>query len=261
MPGDRRHLRTRAKSLANYIVQNPEEGPDILEQTLKALMDLRDKSAAYETQAMTDSLTGAWNRRYYEAQLEDLDAHVIHCKRTPTGRSFMALIDLDLFKIINDTHGHAAGDAVLKYVATTIKAMIRKTDAFCRIGGDEFAVLLNDATPEGAAAKFEQIGAMFKTATIDFKGEILPIRGSMAHAEIDLRPGHLTADVMREIDAALYVIKRNRPANDLPDMPPSTRYPVQSALSAARSDSSGPGSTPHTPLAESHTPRIAEDVD
>lgn len=100
-------------------------------------------------QATRDWLTGLRNRRYFEETLAD---HIEAASRY--GRELsLALFDIDHFKKINDTHGHAAGDAALRKFATLLKESARKADIVCRYGGDEFAVILPE-TGATDATKF-----------------------------------------------------------------------------------------------------------
>jgi diguanylate cyclase (GGDEF)-like protein len=102
--------------------------------------------------AMTDSLTGLLNRR----ALFDLHG------AGPLARTTAVIIfDLDQFKVINDKYGHAVGDATLEGFATVMRENVRSTDSAARIGGEEFALVLPDATPELANAVAERIRAMF----------------------------------------------------------------------------------------------------
>lgn len=106
-----------------------------------------------QEQAMRDGLTGLCNRRYFDETLAD---HAAAARRY--GRELsLVLFDLDDFKQVNDTGGHAAGDAVLKAFADGLRTHAREADIPCRIGGDEFAVILPETGREGAgrfAARF-----------------------------------------------------------------------------------------------------------
>lgn len=95
--------------------------------------------------AETDALTGLLNRRGFEDRLGKICRQV----RSADAGGYLALIDLDKFKQLNDTHGHKAGDAALKEVATLLKHHIRREDIVGRLGGDEFVVWIDDARAEG----------------------------------------------------------------------------------------------------------------
>jgi diguanylate cyclase (GGDEF)-like protein len=129
-----------------------------LEGALDYLRRTREELDATELKAQTDALTELYNRRCLDRQLPRFMEAALR------GREGLAvlMIDLDKFKPINDTHGHPAGDAVLRGVAVVLRRSVRATDLVCRIGGDEFAVLLapaaSGATPEAArtAARIRQ---------------------------------------------------------------------------------------------------------
>ncbi|HQL00678.1 MAG TPA: GGDEF domain-containing protein [Smithellaceae bacterium] len=92
--------------------------------------------------SVTDGLTGLYNKRFFSKQI---DVEINRTRRT--GEAFsLIFIDLDNFKAVNDTHGHAAGDAFLVRVSAGLCSKIRPTDFACRIGGDEFAVILPTTT-------------------------------------------------------------------------------------------------------------------
>lgn len=103
--------------------------------------------------AVTDPLTGLYNRRYAMSHLTRVRERALSAERT-----FAAmLIDLDHFKQVNDTHGHAAGDAVLKSVAETLSANLRSIDLVARIGGEEFLAVLPDILPDAARKAAERL--------------------------------------------------------------------------------------------------------
>ena len=143
-----------------------------------------------------DPLTGALNRRGFTERFEaELSDHVRHDGR-PLG---LIVIDLDDFKPVNDTRGHAAGDDLLCDVARTLAADLRPSDVLGRLGGDEFAVLLPEAGPgelRAAAARLEQRLGTVAAASIGLAA--LPVDG-------------LTADELhRAADADLYRTKQRR---------------------------------------------------
>jgi diguanylate cyclase (GGDEF)-like protein len=111
-------------------------------------------------QAMRDPLTGLYNRRYFD---ETLANHAEAASRY--GRELgLVLFDLDRFKQINDAHGHAAGDGVLRAFAGTLQATARKADIACRIGGDEFAVILPETGMASARRFAERVGHALEKA-------------------------------------------------------------------------------------------------
>ena len=104
-------------------------------------------------QALTDPLTGLGNRRYFD---ERGDGVLALARRR--GRPFSVLmIDIDHFKRVNDQHGHAVGDEVLRALGNALKASLRGGDVCGRLGGEEFAVALPDEDREGAAATAERL--------------------------------------------------------------------------------------------------------
>lgn len=107
---------------------------------------LVNKLLRYDEKLYLDALTGAYNRRYYEERVKD--------KKKEAG---VAVIDLDDFKLWNDTYGHKAGDAALITIVKTIRKCIRKTDSLIRFGGDEFLLLLEGMNEDVFREKLQQI--------------------------------------------------------------------------------------------------------
>lgn len=153
--------------------------------------------------AMHDSLTGLYNRHYFETLLAKLTQ-----ESSQTGLCHgLIYIDLDFFKVINDTFGHPKGDEVLREVSQIIRRHGRDKDGLCRIGGDEFAVLLRDVKPEDIhtiANRFQNdIGQYsFKSGTqtvnLGCSIGVSFIDGSSERAE----------EYLMQADVALYVAKR-----------------------------------------------------
>jgi diguanylate cyclase (GGDEF)-like protein/PAS domain S-box-containing protein len=154
------------------------------------------------TQAATrDGLTGVWNRGYLWTQVERLLDTLGHCD--PAGT--LVLLDLNGFKEVNDTHGHHAGDELLRSVSRAIERSVRTTDVVARLGGDEFAVLLPGAGPEGA----RQVASSMAAAIDD----AWPGRGE-ERASIGLAavggPNRTPAAAFAAADRAMYAVKRQR---------------------------------------------------
>jgi diguanylate cyclase (GGDEF)-like protein len=165
------------------------------------LLRLVTQLRALTTQAHTDPLTGAFNRRHLESCLA-----VAIARRNRTGEpASLLLFDVDHFKQINDGSGHAAGDEVLK---TLVARRARTLDVCFRIGGDEFVLLLPATRYGGAFAVAEDIRALVANAAV------LGGRGvSISVGVSDLLSEHTASTWLEDADAALFVAKhggRNR---------------------------------------------------
>jgi diguanylate cyclase (GGDEF)-like protein len=164
---------------------------------------------------LTDALTGVYNRRYMDRRL----AEEIARARRQSYRVSCMYIDVDHFKQVNDTHGHQAGDDVLREVAARIKAELRMSDALGRFGGEEFVVLLIDADLESAAIVAQRIRASVADQPFLLaEGQGLGVTVSIGVATLDdFERGHPIEEtaqaLVAQADAALYEAKqqgRNR---------------------------------------------------
>ena len=148
--------------------------------------------------AARDPLTGAFNRQGFLQELEQL------LTQRPLPRHALMYLDLDTFKTINDVHGHASGDEVLKVFTARLRACIREQDAICRIGGDEFLVLLRHI---GSHAPAERIANDILVAT----REPMAIQGLQLNMStsigIALHEGENCSALIDRADAALYRAK------------------------------------------------------
>ena len=121
-----------------------------------------------QQQALTDGLTGCFNRRFFEMQLER-DLHLATRMRQPVS---LILLDIDHFKRVNDTHGHDAGDAALRILADALREELRGVDTAARYGGEEFAVILPQAGLEGALVVAERLRARIERTEVPGVGHI-----------------------------------------------------------------------------------------
>ena len=151
----------------------------------------------------TDPLTGLWNFRYLSMSL----AREIE-RSTRFDRPLAVLmLDLDHFKLVNDTHGHARGDSVLRELAHRVQEQIREVDTFARYGGEEFVVVLPETSVEGAAQLAERICVAVRREPFRQEGEeSLDITVSIGGAAFPDH-GSTPATLMRSADKALYVAK------------------------------------------------------
>jgi diguanylate cyclase (GGDEF)-like protein len=154
--------------------------------------------------ATTDSLTGSMTRRaLFEAAERDLAL-----ARRKNFDLSCAILDIDHFKSINDTLGHAAGDLVLKEIVNVCRHNLRTSDYIGRIGGEEFAIILQDT---GETAAFDIAGRMrseIEKLAIGFDGKTVPVTASFGVAGLTPAIGSFD-DLLREADTALYVAKAN----------------------------------------------------
>lgn len=157
--------------------------------------------------ALHDTLTGLFNRYYFDNELSRLTLLAARGK----DNHCLLYIDLDHFKIINDTEGHQMGDLVLKEVAHILSKRLRQSDILCRVGGDEFVILLVDTEVNDAVDIGNDICQQIANAHFQFNNNSYKISASIGVSEVD---GNATApEYLRRADIALYVAKnqgRNR---------------------------------------------------
>ena len=160
--------------------------------------ELQEKNRQLEDQARTDSLTGMHNRAYAFERLEDLAR-----QHRRYGAPFcVSIVDVDHFKTVNDTHGHAVGDQVLRALARAIKEHSRDTDVVARFGGEEFLLLLPHTELAGAVRALENIRRAVADLSMTSKGISRTISAGVAQYE-----GGETTALLEAADQALYRAK------------------------------------------------------
>jgi diguanylate cyclase (GGDEF)-like protein len=152
--------------------------------------------------AHTDHLTGAFNRRSME---EIALRETARSLRYGTALS-MIVIDIDNFKHLNDTRGHAAGDCALQLLVRRLQCLLRQQDTLARLGGEEFAILLPDSTSEAALITAERVRSMVEELEVPFETGLLRMTVCAGVAQLDLACGW--EEMMRRADAAMYEAKR-----------------------------------------------------
>jgi diguanylate cyclase (GGDEF)-like protein len=177
-----------------------------VERLEQALAAARAQMAALGACAEIDPLTNIANRRGFERELKRACAYV---KRYAAGAALI-YVDLDDFKRVNDQHGHAAGDAVLKAIARVLTRHVRASDLAARVGGDEFALLLWHCSEADAEAKAFALEAAIARTAASHAGIAISVGASAGIAM--LQPLDQPADVVGRADRAMYARKRAGPA-------------------------------------------------
>ena len=152
--------------------------------------------------ARTDPLTGALNRR----SMEEIALRETARSQRYGNALSMIMVDIDNFKHLNDTRGHAAGDCALQLLVRRLHCLLRQQDSLARMGGEEFAILLPDTTGEAALITAERVRHMVEELEVPF--ETGPVRMTVCAgvAQLDLARGW--EEMMRRADAAMYEAKR-----------------------------------------------------
>ncbi|MFA6143268.1 MAG: GGDEF domain-containing protein [Sulfurimonas sp.] len=183
-------LNVSLPSIKNYF----EAAKAVIES--RTLMDkLRDSS-------LRDGATGLYNRRFME---EFIDKSAEQAIRSHVSYSIL-MIDIDYFKMVNDTYGHDSGDIVIKSLSEILKSSVRKADLPIRYGGEEFLILLHNTTPEGAFSVAEKIRTQFSEMKYQFGSETV-------HKTLSIGISHFPSDadsiwkVIKFADLALYEAK------------------------------------------------------
>ncbi len=176
-----------------------EEANAALYEQIDKINDLQEM---LKEQANRDSLTGLFNRRYLEGTLE---REMARCKREGAPLS-MLLLDLDHFKLVNDTYGHQAGDEVLRVFGRLLQENARAEDIVCRYGGEEFLLVLPKMPLSIARERAAQLLLLFRETTVEFEDLKIPITTSIG---IAATPEHSDSaeGMIRCADQALYNAK------------------------------------------------------
>ena len=176
-----------------------------LAEELSSHLRAQDKRIAeLENLATTDPLTRVLNRRGFEDRMR----HELSIARRHGVGGVLIFVDLDKFKPINDTYGHAAGDQVLLTVGNLLRGYIRETDYIGRLGGDEFAILLPRSNKRDGLRRAEELDRTLNNAHAQWGGQQIPIKASCgvhmyaSNADVD--------ELLESADAAMYKIKQER---------------------------------------------------
>jgi diguanylate cyclase (GGDEF)-like protein/PAS domain S-box-containing protein len=189
--------------------------------------ELRLNAARAEHQALHDALTGLPNRTLFSDRIE----RALLAARRDGGRVAVLLMDLDRFKEINDTLGHAAGDHVLKVVGDRLKDCVRASDTVARLGGDEFGLVLPGQIDPGELELLLEKLSLSIELPIDHDGLPLTIESSIGVA-FSPDHGHDVAELMKKADVAMYQAKHARHRHALYEPASDAHDPQQLTLAA-----------------------------
>lgn len=193
------------KITARVVIEDSEEHLFIVCEDISETQKLSQKLSY---QATHDSLTGLINRREFERRLENI---IKRCKNDSTQHA-MCYLDLDQFKIINDSCGHMAGDVLLKDISEVLSMKVRKRDTLARLGGDEFGILMEHCTIKQAERTADTLRKTVEDFRFVWKENKFSVGASIGLVAINSKTGPL-AEILSDVDAACYAAKdagRNR---------------------------------------------------
>jgi diguanylate cyclase (GGDEF)-like protein/PAS domain S-box-containing protein len=171
---------------------------------LRDVTEVRALAREITYQATHDAMTGLLNRREFERLLQQ----ALDGARRGAAEHALCYLDLDLFKAVNDTCGHLAGDELLRQISQRLRKSVRKEDVLARVGGDEFAVLLRDCTLEKAGEIAEQVRHDLKDFHFVWEDKHLDVGASLGVVRVAADSGDLN-DVFRAADVACRVAKED----------------------------------------------------
>jgi diguanylate cyclase (GGDEF)-like protein/PAS domain S-box-containing protein len=204
-------VRPDGSKVAVNLVGTPIQERGLVSGVVMVLHDMtreRQFVASLSWQASHDALTGLANRREFEYRLAQLLARMLR----QAGRHALMFIDLDQFKLVNDTCGHAAGDELLRKVCQELQLHLREGDTLARLGGDEFGVILENCPTEAALRVAEALRKSVQDLRFAWGGRLFSVSASIGLVQIP--PGQTSlVELLRTADLACYSAKergRNR---------------------------------------------------
>jgi len=216
-----KELTPAAGNQATFSITHPETGATILQRAnirpivsrrgrafgvllvIRDITEITDMLNRLNELAITDPLTGVFNRRHFMTLVErQLATSVRH--NLPFS---ILLLDIDLFKNINDTYGHLAGDHILCQIISTLTAQMRANDVIARYGGEEFMILSVENDPGNLMAFAERLRLSLQNAQFTFDDTVIPVTASFG--AVLIQPGQTFREAMEAADKALYTAKNS----------------------------------------------------
>lgn len=202
----RRRVGDEVGTLRRAVAEKQQKDDQAYAQLTRRVETLQKKLAEMEVESTLDPLTKVGNRRRFQTALTRLvtNAH------ESGGQLSLAMIDVDHFKRINDTHGHPIGDRVLLAVAQCIANGVRVSDVVARYGGEEFAVLLPNASAGEVEARFKQLLLDIAASSYEYDalGRTEKVRFTVSCGIVDIEPGENEDALVKRADEALYEAKK-----------------------------------------------------
>jgi diguanylate cyclase (GGDEF)-like protein len=204
MPMDLADSTEMEDHVASHLMRALAEARAEAEALREELARVQRQLAEVELLADRDSLAPILNRRAFTRELVRTLAY---CERYGAQAS-LVFIDMDGFKAVNDSYGHAAGDAALRAVAVTLTEHVRESDVVGRLGGDEFGVILAQAGREAAEAKAADLKRQVEAEPAVFAGLSIPLK--LSYGVRTFETGMQATQMMAEADATMFLRKGRR---------------------------------------------------